>query len=170
MSVYTTVGSPLGELLLVGEESAAARGGVALTSVSFLGVAGDMDGRTWGRREPEAFAEAERQVREYFDGVRREFELDFLTRGTEFQERVWAALDEIPYGETATYGAVAERIGAPRDRVRAVGAAIGANPLLILRACHRVIGAGGSLTGYAGGVERKRLLLTHEGALHPLFA
>lgn len=78
---------------------------------------------------------------------------------------MWAALDDVPYGGTVTYGEIAARIGAPRAAVRAVGGAIGANPLLIVRPCHRVIGADGSLTGYAGGLERKVRLLTHEGAL-----
>jgi len=114
-----------------------------------------------------AFAEIERQLREYFTGDRQVFELDHVSAGTEFQQRVWAALESIPYGATTTYGQVAGRVGAPRDRIRAVGAAIGANPLLIVRPCHRVLGANGSLTGYAGGVPRKHELLTREGALHP---
>jgi methylated-DNA-[protein]-cysteine S-methyltransferase len=76
-------------------------------------------------------------------------------------------LDDIPYGSTTTYGRLAERLGVPRDRVPAVGAAIGANPLLLVRPCHRVIGADGTLRGYAAGIERKRALLTHEGALQP---
>lgn len=79
----------------------------------------------------------------------------------------WHALEEIPYGTTTTYGALAERLGLPRERVQALGAAIGANPLLLVRPCHRVIGADGSMRGYAGGVERKVRLLTHEGALQP---
>ena len=80
---------------------------------------------------------------------------------------MWAALDSVPYGATTTYGEIAARIGASRAAVRAVGGAIGANPLLIVRPCHRVIGADGSLTGYAGGLERKVQLLTLEGALRP---
>ena len=87
------------------------------------------------------------------------------TEGSAFREKVWAALDDIPYGTTATYGEIAARIGAPRAAVRAVGGAIGANPLLVVRPCHRVIGAGGALTGYAGGLDRKVRLLTHEGFL-----
>jgi methylated-DNA-[protein]-cysteine S-methyltransferase len=80
---------------------------------------------------------------------------------------VWAAVAAIPYGSTISYGELAARVGVSRDRIRAVAAAVGANPLLILRPCHRVIGADGSLTGYAGGVSRKRSLLVHEGALQP---
>jgi methylated-DNA-[protein]-cysteine S-methyltransferase len=91
----------------------------------------------------------------------------YTERGTPFQRRVWAEVERIPYGSTISYGELAERVGAPRDRIRAVAAAVGANPLLIVRPCHRVIGADGSLTGYAGGVSRKRMLLVHEGALQP---
>jgi len=85
--------------------------------------------------------------------------------GTAFREQVWDALDSVPYGSTTTYGEIAARIGASRVAVRAVGGAIGANPLLIVRPCHRVIGADGSLTGYAGGLERKLQLLRLEGQL-----
>jgi methylated-DNA-[protein]-cysteine S-methyltransferase len=166
MSIYTTVHSPVGELLLVGEKSGAARGGVALVSVSFADTTAVAVDPQWSR-DPAAFAEIERQLREYFTGDRQVFELDHVPAGTEFQQRVWAALESIPYGATTTYGQVAGRVGAPRDRIRAVGAAIGANPLLIVRPCHRVLGANGSLTGYAGGVPRKHELLTREGALHP---
>ncbi|MFD1939710.1 methylated-DNA--[protein]-cysteine S-methyltransferase [Nonomuraea mangrovi] len=165
MSIYTTFDSPAGELLLVGERSETARGGLALVSVSFT----DMGAAREGEPDREAFAEVERQLSEYFAGERTGFELDLVRRGTAFQERVWAALDGLPYGVTTTYGRLAEQLEVPRDRIRAVGGAIGANPLLIVRPCHRVIGASGSLTGYAGGVERKRFLLTHEGALQPLF-
>lgn len=163
MTVYTIMKSPLGELLLAGEEAAA---GVTLTA---LGFPGEDDGRPGRRRAPELFTEAERQLHEYFAGERTTFDLKVAGGGTAFQERVWAAVDVVPYGTTITYGKLAAQVGAPRDRIRAVGAAVGANPLLIVRPCHRVIGADGSLTGYAGGVERKRRLLTHEGALHPLF-
>jgi methylated-DNA-[protein]-cysteine S-methyltransferase len=163
MTVYTIMKSPLGELLLAGEKEAA---GVTLTALRFL--SGD-DGQRGRRRAPELFTEAERQLREYFAGERTTFDLKVAGGGTAFQERVWAAVDAVPYGTTITYGKLAAQVGAPRDRIRAVGAAVGANPLLIVRPCHRVIGADGSLTGYAGGVERKRRLLTHEGALQPLF-
>ncbi len=114
------------------------------------------------------FGEAVRQLEEYFAGTRRTFELELAPpAGTGFQRRVWAAVDAIPYGTTVTYGELAESVGAPRDRIRAVAAAVGANQLLIVRPCHRVIGANGSLTGYAAGVERKLRLLTLEGALAP---
>jgi methylated-DNA-[protein]-cysteine S-methyltransferase len=165
MTVYTTMASPLGELLLVGEESPTAKGGVALASLSVPGQRGGAVVRPGRRRAPEAFADAVRQLGAYFAGEATGFDLDLVTRGTDFQQRVWRALDTIPYATTTTYGALADRIGAPRTAARALGAAVGANPLLVLRPCHRVIGASGALTGYAGGLERKRFLLAHEGAL-----
>ncbi|WP_431921194.1 methylated-DNA--[protein]-cysteine S-methyltransferase [Nonomuraea jabiensis] len=168
MSIYTTIDSPLGELLLVGERSAVAHGGVALASVSFLGAAGAPQAQPQAERDDDAFAEAGRQVREYFAGERTNFDLAYASEGTAFQQKVWAAVEAIPYGSTTTYGKLAEQVGAPRDRIRAVGAAIGANALLIVRPCHRVIGANGALTGYAGGLERKQSLLAHEGALQLL--
>ena len=104
---------------------------------------------------------AEGQIREYFDGRRQEFDLPLTFVGTDFQKKVWQALTEIPYGETVTYGALAERIGCPGG-ARAVGAANHCNPLPILVPCHRVVGAGGNLTGYAGGMEMKKFLLELE--------
>jgi methylated-DNA-[protein]-cysteine S-methyltransferase len=104
---------------------------------------------------------AECQLAEYFRGERRVFDVPLAPRGTEFQQRVWQALREIPFGETRSYGQVAERIGQP-TAVRAVGAANGRNPLSIVAPCHRVIGANGDLTGFAGGIETKRFLLALE--------
>jgi len=164
MRIYTTIESPLGALLLVGEETPT---GVALASVSVPGRNGAPTVEPGWRRDPAAFEKIENQFRGYFDGAVERFDLTLAARGTPFQQRVWAAIDEIPYGHTITYGELAARVGAPRDRIRAVAAAVGANPWLIVRPCHRVIGADGSLTGYAAGVERKRELLTHEGALQP---
>ncbi|WP_404190109.1 methylated-DNA--[protein]-cysteine S-methyltransferase [Streptomyces tauricus] len=154
---HTTLDSPVGDLLLTADASG------TLTSLS---VPGQKGGRTVGpdwRHAPELFAEAERQLTAYFAGELKEFRLPLRANGTEFREKVWDALDSVPYGTTATYGEIAARIGASRVAVRAVGGAIGANPLLIVRPCHRVIGADGSLTGYAGGLERKVQLLTLEG-------
>src|ERR1700746_2739497 len=91
--------------------------------------------------------------------------LDLDPRGTEFQQRVWRALDSVPYGTTISYGQLAAQLGVPRDRIQALGAAIGANPLAIIRPCHRVIGSDGTMRGYAGGVERKQQLLAPEGRL-----
>jgi methylated-DNA-[protein]-cysteine S-methyltransferase len=106
--------------------------------------------------------EAARQLAEYFAGDRRDFDLPLASDGTEFQRKVWGELRRIPYGETATYGEVARRLGYEPGISRAVGAANGANPLPIVVPCHRVVGSDGSLTGYAGGVERKRTLLELE--------
>lgn len=108
---------------------------------------------------------AERALAEYFAGARRHFaDLDLAPRGSTFQQQVWRALREIPFGRTASYGEIARRVGRERG-ARAVGAANHDNPLGIVVPCHRVIGADGRLTGYAGGLERKRWLLAHEGAL-----
>ncbi|MGG2460757.1 methylated-DNA--[protein]-cysteine S-methyltransferase [Streptomyces sp. RGM 3693] len=164
MTLYATLDSPLGELLLVGERSATAPGGTALASLSVPGQKRGAVVQEGWTHDPAAFAEIARQLRGYFDGVPAPFTFTAVPRGTDFQQRVWAALEAIPYGTTTTYGAIAAAIGAPRGAVRAIGTAIGANPLLVVRPCHRVIGADGSLTGYAGGLERKRLLLGLEGA------
>ncbi len=107
-------------------------------------------------------ASAVSQLREYFAGQRQRFELPLDPQGTDFQRKVWKALEEIPYGETRNYREIAEAVGTPRA-VRAVGAANGRNPLPILVPCHRVIGADGKLVGYAGGLQVKRILLELEG-------
>jgi methylated-DNA-[protein]-cysteine S-methyltransferase len=104
---------------------------------------------------------AERQLEEYFERKRREFDIPLAPEGTEFQLQVWNALQEIPYGRTISYGELAERLG-NHDTVRAVGAANGANPVAIIIPCHRVIGADGKLTGYGGGLHRKKRLLELE--------
>ena len=107
---------------------------------------------------------AAEQLREYFAGARRTFDLPLDPKGTEFQRRVWDALHGIPCGQTLSYGQLAERLGDPKA-VRAVGRANGKNPLSIVVPCHRVIGGDSSLTGYAGGLERKRQLLELEGGI-----
>ena len=160
MTASTTMTSPLGDLLLIGEETA---DGLTLTSLSMPGPRN----APAPRPDPGPFTEVVRQLEAYFTGELTRFDLRFTTSGTDFQQRVWGAVEEIPYGVTTTYGALAERLGLPRERIQAVGAAIGANPLLLVRPCHRVIGADGSMRGYAAGVERKVWLLTHEGALQP---
>jgi methylated-DNA-[protein]-cysteine S-methyltransferase len=110
------------------------------------------------------FTQIKRQLEEYFAGSRTQFDAPLALRGDAFQARVWAELQRIPYGETVSYGHVAKRIGAP-DAARAVGLANGQNPIAVIVPCHRVIGADGSLTGYGGGLERKRLLLELESGV-----
>ncbi|WPO75303.1 MULTISPECIES: methylated-DNA--[protein]-cysteine S-methyltransferase [unclassified Streptomyces] len=165
MTVYTTIDSPLGTLLLVGEASATAKGGTALASLSMPGQKGAavvLDG--W-IRDDEAFTAITAQLRSYFAGSLTHFDIEYAAgAGTAFQRKVWQALDTVPYGTTTTYGRLAEQLGLSRAAVRALGTAIGRNPLLVVRPCHRVIGADGSLTGYAGGLERKRILLDLEAA------
>ncbi len=112
-------------------------------------------------RDATAAAIAAGQLREYFAGNRVHFNLPLAPAGTPFRQRVWRLLLEIPHGETVTYGEIAARLGAP-DSARAVGGAVGRNPLAVVVPCHRVVGADGTLTGYAGGLERKRWLLNHE--------
>ena len=112
-------------------------------------------------RDAEAAAEATTQLREYFDGRREQFDLPLAARGTQFQRRVWAELRTIAHGHTISYGEIADAIGQPTAS-RAVGAANGRNPISIVVPCHRVIGSTGALTGYGGGMDRKRWLLNHE--------
>ena len=111
--------------------------------------------------ETALLADGKRQLLEYFQGARREFDLPLRACGTPFREKVWAALRAIPYGETVTYGELAVRVGNPKA-VRAVGQANHHNPIPIILPCHRVVGAGGSLTGYGGGIELKKALLALE--------
>lgn len=162
-TVHTVHPSPLGDLLLTG---AVAPSGLTLTSLSMPGQRGAPAART-GDRDDAPFAEAHRQLDAYFTGRRTRFELPLAATGSPFQRAVWEALDHIPSGTTTTYGELAARLGVPRADLHAVGRALGDNPLLLLRPCHRVIGADGSMRGYAGGVEPKVWLLTHEGALQP---
>jgi methylated-DNA-[protein]-cysteine S-methyltransferase len=165
MTVYLTTQSPVDELLLAGEETP---DGVRLTGLSMTGQRNAPGPQAdWGWA-PGAFGEVIRQLAEYFAGERTVFDLDLAPRGTPFQLRVWRALDSVRYGETITYGQLAAQLGVPPERVPALGAAIGQNPLLIVRPCHRVIGADGTMRGYAGGVERKQRLLRLEGALQPM--
>tara|TARA_R110000782_G_scaffold35043_6_gene83963 strand:+ start:1402 stop:1878 length:477 start_codon:yes stop_codon:yes gene_type:complete len=110
---------------------------------------------------PESLEDAVYQLNEYFEGIRTEFQLDLNPEGTEFQKKVWLELQNIPYGRTASYMELSKLIGDPKA-IRAVGSANGRNPLWIVVPCHRVIGSDGSLTGYAGGLHRKKWLLEHE--------
>jgi methylated-DNA-[protein]-cysteine S-methyltransferase len=155
--LYCTLESPIGELLLAGDGEA----------LHFLHMQqGPMPlrvGTDW-RRNDEAFARVGAQLREYFDGRLRSFDVPLRPAGRAFELAVWAALQEIPYGETISYGELAKRIGRP-DGPRAAGSANGRNPIAVIIPCHRVIGADGSLTGYGGGLERKRLLLELEAGV-----
>ncbi|MFF9341604.1 MULTISPECIES: methylated-DNA--[protein]-cysteine S-methyltransferase [unclassified Streptomyces] len=164
ITVYAYADGPLGEMLLTGRLSAGGR--AVLRSLSLPGQKGAVAVGDGWVRDQGAFGEAVRQLEEYFGGRRERFDVPLDTgAGTEFQRRVWAALEEIPYGTTVSYGEIGRRVGAGGPGVRAVGTAIGRNPLLVVRPCHRVIGADGSLRGYAAGPERKRSLLGLEGAL-----
>lgn len=151
---YAMYASPIGDLLLAGTEG-------ALQMIGF--PQGDKARRaapTWQRRDG-LFADAARQLAEYFAGARRDFDLALAPQVTEFQASVLAALRRIPYGETRTYTEIASAIGKPAA-VRAVGAANGRNPLPIVVPCHRVIGKNGDLTGFGGGLQTKRFLLDLE--------
>lgn len=143
--------SPIGPLAI-------AAGPRGLTALSFPGRGAARDERA---RDRLALAPAVEQLDAFFAGERRAFELALDLRGTPFQQRVWAALRRIPYGATATYTELAQAVGRP-DVVRAVAAAVGRTPVPIVVPCHRVVGAGGALTGYAGGLRRKAALLDLE--------
>ena len=119
------------------------------------------DADALGERDDTIASEAVAQLGDYFAGIRSGFDLDLAPRGTAFQQEVWQALRAIPAGQTRTYGELARELGRPAAS-RAVGAATGRNPISIIVPCHRLVGASGALTGYAGGVERKRWLLDHE--------
>ncbi|HYJ08549.1 MAG TPA: methylated-DNA--[protein]-cysteine S-methyltransferase, partial [Polyangiaceae bacterium] len=151
--LFTRVATPVGKLLLVGQQQGTS---VALCGLYFEDARhADQAVVEGALEERQAFAEVLEQLAAYFAGKRRSFELKLAPRGTEFQRRVWQALAAIPYGETTTYAAIARAIGKPKA-VRAVGAANGKNPISIVVPCHRVIGKNRQLTGYAGGLERKQ--------------
>jgi methylated-DNA-[protein]-cysteine S-methyltransferase len=152
--------SPIGALTLVAADGALA--GVYMDAQRHLPAAESL-GEPARPDEPAAapLAEAASQLAEYFAGERTEFELPLAAGGTDFQRRVWAALRDIPYGETISYGELASRI-AVASACRAVGLANGKNPVAIIVPCHRVVGSDGSLTGYGGGLDRKRFLLALE--------
>ncbi|MFF0147841.1 methylated-DNA-[protein]-cysteine S-methyltransferase [Amycolatopsis sulphurea] len=151
---YTTFESPVGLLTAVGRD-----GGLA--GLYLENHRHQPDPATFGERDDRAFTEVRRQLSEYFAGERAEFDLALTMRGTPFQQTVWRELTRIPYGETITYRELAEQIGKP-GAFRAVGLANGRNPVSIVVPCHRVIGSNGDLTGYGGGVARKRRLLELE--------
>jgi methylated-DNA-[protein]-cysteine S-methyltransferase len=153
-TTHTTIDTPLGELTLVAADG-------ILSGVYYPGHWTKPDRSGFGARTEHGFEETERQLAEYFAGERTSFELATSVTGEPFQRRVWELLHRIPYGQTTTYGELARELGDP-SLARAVGAAVGANPLSVIVPCHRVVGKDGSLTGYAGGLERKRTLLDLE--------
>jgi methylated-DNA-[protein]-cysteine S-methyltransferase len=155
-ATHTTIDSPIGELSLVASDG-------VLSGVYFPGHWHMPALEVFGTRSERGFEQAQQQLGEYFAGERTEFELATTIAGDEFQRRVWELIDRIPYGQTTTYGEMAQGLGGPAQ-AREVGAAVGRNPLSIVVPCHRVVGKDGRLTGYAGGLERKRFLLELEGA------
>jgi methylated-DNA-[protein]-cysteine S-methyltransferase len=154
MRVHTVIDSPIGALTLVATDG-------ALSGLYMEEHLHMPDPATFGRRVDYGFQEAAGQLGEYFAGQRRRLTLRMRPEGSDFQRRVWQVVAAIPYGQTRTYGQLAEAVGRP-DRIRAVGAANGRNPLAIVVPCHRVVAGDGGLTGYAGGLARKRFLLDLE--------
>jgi len=150
---YRTIDSPIGPLTLAGH-------GSVLTNLRMVDQTYEPSRTGWSLDQG-AFGDAVEQLGAYFAGELTEFDIEFDLLGTEFQQRVWKALLTIPYGETRSYGEIADQIGAPGS-ARAVGLANGHNPIAIVVPCHRVIGANGNLTGYGGGLDRKRTLLELE--------
>lgn len=165
MSVHTVVDSPVDPITLVAQDD-------VLTGVYLLEHR-HPDPSAWGpgvalADAPEVLRTAARQLGEYFAGSRREFTLPVRAAGSEFQRAVWTVLETVPYGATTTYGQVGARVGLRPGGARAVGLAVGRNPLSLVIPCHRVLGAGGTMTGYAGGVARKQALLALERPLATL--
>ncbi len=156
MTYYSWMGSAVGRLLGVIDPA-------GLRMLEFEGPRCGEIGEDWVE-DADALAAVTEQLGEYFAGERRSFDLPLAPSGSSFQQRVWEQLRRIEYGNTISYGELACRVGDP-NAARAVGLANGANPIAIIIPCHRVIGADGSLTGYGGGIERKRVLLELEGSL-----
>lgn len=154
--LYTRLDSPIGELLLLGDH-AALQGLYMLQAPKPITIS-----PAW-REQPAAFTKVQGQLEEYFAAERESFELPLSMQGTDFQRAVWSALQEIPYGQTRSYGEIATQVGEP-GAARAVGIANARNPISIVVPCHRVIGANGTLTGYGGGLPRKQYLLDLEQA------
>jgi methylated-DNA-[protein]-cysteine S-methyltransferase len=155
--MWTVMDSPIGELRVVEQ-------GGAITAINFSPFGPSSDGRPLGARQDDhpVLASAVEQLTAYFARELKEFDLPLAPQGTDFQQRVWQALLGVGYGDTASYGEIAHRLGMTNAASRAVGLANGRNPIPIVIPCHRVIGADGTLTGYAGGVERKQTLLELE--------
>jgi methylated-DNA-[protein]-cysteine S-methyltransferase len=163
MMFYTWMESPVGKLLLAADDA-------GLRFVLFAeGREPAAPGSQWREDSTPLLRETIRQLRAFFAGDLREFQLPLAPQGPSFHQRVWRELCKIPYGETTSYGELARRIGAPQA-CRAVGRANGANPIAIVIPCHRVIGSNGKLTGYGGGLPRKEFLLALESRQLPLAA
>jgi methylated-DNA-[protein]-cysteine S-methyltransferase len=161
---YARIQTPLGPMLAVASQE-------ALVALDFLDAkyASRIDAAWKEDREAPVLRDCARQLAEYFDGERGRFDLPLSPEGSEFQRRIWREIARVPYGKTLTYSELARRAGAPGS-ARAAGAATGRNPIAIVVPCHRIVGAGGSLTGYAGGLARKARLLELEGSLAPAAA
>jgi methylated-DNA-[protein]-cysteine S-methyltransferase len=159
MTRFKRFESPLGPVLATANEH-------GITGIYFVGQRYEIDIQRDWREEGDdpVLTECARQLGEYFEGKRREFDLPLAAAGSDFQKSVWREIARIPFGETISYAELARRAGAAGS-ARAAGAATGHNPLSVVVPCHRVVGSDGSLTGYAGGLERKTRLLEIEGAL-----
>ena len=155
---HTTIDSPLGELTLVAVDG-------VLGGLYFPGHWYMPDPDAFGARSERGFERAEAELGEYFAGERTSFDLPTAVAGDDFQRRVWGLIGAIPYGQTTTYGEIARELGDEPTLARRVGGAVGRNPLSVIVPCHRVVGKDGKLTGYAGGLECKRLLLELEGQM-----
>jgi len=155
--MWTLMDSPVGELRIVERNG-------TIAAIEFTPFRTPSDGRPLGARDDDhpVLVEACRQLTAYFARDLKEFDLPLAPEGTDFQRKVWSQLELIPYGETASYGEIAHRLGHTNAASRAVGVANGRNPIPIVIPCHRVIGADGTLTGYAGGLPRKQALLELE--------
>jgi len=155
---YHVIDSPVGPLTLAVDETG------AVTHLLF----GNVTPKVNWTLDPTGTREVEKQLREYFERKRRSFDLRLAPSGTDFQKQIWKLLQEIPYGETRSYGQLAAQVGNPLAS-RAVGRANGTNPISIVVPCHRVIGANGTLTGYGGGLPTKQALLSFERGMGSLF-
>jgi methylated-DNA-[protein]-cysteine S-methyltransferase len=156
--MYITCDTPIGKLTLVSSDG-------RLSGIYYPHHWTRPDRSRFGPRSDHGFEAVTEQLGEYFVGARRTFDLETAADGDEFQRRVWTLIAAIPYGETRTYGELAAELGDPRA-AREVGAAVGSNPLSVVVPCHRVVGKDGALTGYAGGLKRKRFLLDLEQDQH----
>ena len=159
MTRFARYESPLGPMFATAEDD-------GITHIEFVGAKYAPEARAEWIEDPEApdLAACGTQLAEYFAGKRTEFDLPLAPQGSEFQQRVWREIARVPYGRTISYAELAQRAGAP-GQARAAGAATGRNPVSLVIPCHRIVGSDGSLTGYAGGLERKRGLLELEGVL-----